>query len=150
MFPSSTKREIRHFHVAVVHRQQRNDKKRDHVQSCCFANINLLLCFRSLCRRYCHCLSSPLTARGGGVVAGGGGEWLFVVMGDGERALTSHANSPNSSKNIIIISINVIIIFFFITISYHHHHHHRHRHHQAHLESLEDLSDWYPVHNQCA
>ena len=78
MFPSSTKREIRHFHVAVVHRQQRNDKKRDHVQSCCFANINLLLCFRSLCRRYCHCLSSPLTARGGGVVAGVGGGGMVV------------------------------------------------------------------------
>ena len=50
-------------------------KKRDHVQSCCFANINLLLCFRSLCRRYCHCLSSPLrlTTRGWGIGGGGGG-----------------------------------------------------------------------------
>ena len=39
LFTSSTKREIRHFHVVVVQRQQRNVQKRVmHVQSCCFAN----------------------------------------------------------------------------------------------------------------
>ena len=39
VFPSSTKREIRHFHVVVVQRRQRNvQKKVMHVQSCCFAN----------------------------------------------------------------------------------------------------------------
>ena len=32
VFPSSTKREIRHFHVVVVH-----------VQSCCFANLTYCL-----------------------------------------------------------------------------------------------------------
>ena len=38
MFPSSTKREFRHFHVVVVQRWQRNVQKRVmHVQSCCFA-----------------------------------------------------------------------------------------------------------------
>ena len=43
MFPSSTKREIRHFHVVVVQQRQRNVQKSVmHVQSCCFANLNLL------------------------------------------------------------------------------------------------------------
>ena len=46
MVLSSTKREIRHFHVLVVQRQQRNVQKSVmHVQSCCFANLNLLLFF---------------------------------------------------------------------------------------------------------
>ena len=41
---SSTKREIRHFHVVVVQRRQRNVQKSVmHVQSCCFTNLNLLL-----------------------------------------------------------------------------------------------------------
>ena len=48
VFPSSTKREIRHFHVVVVQRRQRNVQKSVmHVQSCCFANLNLLLFCRS-------------------------------------------------------------------------------------------------------
>ena len=38
MFPSSTKREIRHFHVVVVKRRQRSVQK-----SCCFANIRVSL-----------------------------------------------------------------------------------------------------------
>ena len=43
-FTSSSKREIRHFHVEVVQRRQRNVQKNlIHVQSCCFANLNLLL-----------------------------------------------------------------------------------------------------------
>ena len=46
MFPSSTKREIRHFHVVAVQRQLRNVQKSVmHVQSCCSANLNLLLFF---------------------------------------------------------------------------------------------------------
>ena len=147
MFPSPTKREIRHFHVVVVHRGKEMYKKRDHVQSCCFANINLLLCFGSLCRRYCHCLSSPLrlTTRGWGIGWGGGGGWLMSARHHFTREVRS-----NSTKNIIIISINVLIIFFFMAISHHHHQHHRHRHHQSHPESHEDLSDWHPVHKQCA
>ena len=44
VFPSSTKREITHFHVLVVQRRQRNVQKSVmHVQSCCFVNLNLLL-----------------------------------------------------------------------------------------------------------
>ena len=44
MFPSSTKREIRHFHVVAVQRRQRNVQKSVmHVQSCCSANLNPLL-----------------------------------------------------------------------------------------------------------
>ena len=56
------KREIRHFHVLVVQRQQRNVQKSVmHLQSCWFANLLLLFC-RSRCRwRRCRrrrCLSS--------------------------------------------------------------------------------------------
>ena len=44
MFPSSTNREFRHFHVVVVQQLLRNVQKSVmHVQSCCFADINLLL-----------------------------------------------------------------------------------------------------------
>ena len=44
MFTSSIKREIRTFHVFVVQRQERNVQKIVmHVQSCCFADLNLLL-----------------------------------------------------------------------------------------------------------
>ena len=40
VFPSSTKREIRHFHVVVVQRRLRNvQKSLMHVQSCCFVNL---------------------------------------------------------------------------------------------------------------
>ena len=43
-FTSSTQHKIRHFHVVVVQWRQRNVQKRVmHVQSCCFAYINLLL-----------------------------------------------------------------------------------------------------------
>ena len=59
VFPSSTKREITHFHVLIVQRRLRNVQKCVmHVQSCCFANINLLLFCRSRCRRRRLCLSS--------------------------------------------------------------------------------------------
>ena len=61
VFPSSTKREIRHFHVVVVQRRQRNVQKSVmHVQSCCFVNLNLLLFSRPRCRRPRGCLSSLL------------------------------------------------------------------------------------------
>ena len=41
--------EIRKFYVAVVQRRLRNvQKKRDHVQSCCFAYLNDLLFFAVL------------------------------------------------------------------------------------------------------
>ena len=51
-FTSSTKQEIRHFHVVVVQWRQRNVQiSLMHVQSCCFANLNLSLFCRSRCRR---------------------------------------------------------------------------------------------------
>ena len=63
MFPSSTKREFSHFHVVVVQRRQRNvSKSVIHVQSCCFANLNLLLFCPSRCRRRRRCLSSPVAS----------------------------------------------------------------------------------------
>ena len=44
MLTSSIKREIRKFHVVVVQGQERNVQKIVmHVQSCCFADLNLLL-----------------------------------------------------------------------------------------------------------
>ena len=44
MSTSSTKREIRHFHVVVVQWRQRNVQKSVmYLQSCCFASLNLLL-----------------------------------------------------------------------------------------------------------
>ena len=53
--------EIRKFHVAVVQRRQRNiQKSMMHVQSCCFADINLLLFNCSRCRRRRRCLNSLL------------------------------------------------------------------------------------------
>ena len=53
--------EIRKFHLPVVQRWLKNVQKSVmHVQSCCFANINLLLFCRSLCRPRCCCLSSLL------------------------------------------------------------------------------------------
>ena len=56
LFPSSTKREIRHFHVVVVKRRQRNVQKSVmHVQSC------LLLFWRFRCRRRPRCVNSLIT-----------------------------------------------------------------------------------------
>ena len=53
--------EIRKFHVAIVQRWLKNVQKSVmHVQSCCFANINLLLFCCSRCRRRCCCLNSLL------------------------------------------------------------------------------------------
>ena len=46
MFTSSTKREIRHFHVVVVQWRLGNVQKSVmHVQTCCFANLNQLFLF---------------------------------------------------------------------------------------------------------
>ena len=43
VFPSSKKREIRHFHIVVMQRRLRKVQKSVmYVQSCCFANLNLL------------------------------------------------------------------------------------------------------------
>ena len=58
VFTSSRKREIKKFHVVVVQRRQRNVQKSVmHVQSCCFAYLNLLLVCRSRCHRHRRCLS---------------------------------------------------------------------------------------------
>ena len=44
VFPSSTKREMTHFHLVVVQRRLRNKQKSViHVQSCCSANLSPLL-----------------------------------------------------------------------------------------------------------
>ena len=52
VFPSSSKPEIRHYHVVVAQRRLRNVQKSVmHVQSCYFANLNLLGFCRSRRRR---------------------------------------------------------------------------------------------------
>ena len=57
VFKSSTKREIRHFHVIVMQWQKRNvQKSMMHMQYCCFANFSPL----SLHCRH-RCLSSLIT-----------------------------------------------------------------------------------------
>ena len=54
VFPSSIKHEIRHFHVVFMQGQQRNvQESLMHMQSCCFANLNLLFFGHSRC--CCHC-----------------------------------------------------------------------------------------------
>ena len=54
-FTSSRKREIRHFHVVVVQRRERNlHKSKMHVQSWCFAYLILSL----FCRPRCRCRRS--------------------------------------------------------------------------------------------
>ena len=59
LFTSSSKRGMRHFHVVVVPWRQRNVQKNVmHVQSCYFADPNLLLLCCSQCRRRLRCLSS--------------------------------------------------------------------------------------------
>ena len=66
VFPSSTKREIRKFHVAVVQPRVRNVQKLKsvmHVQSCWFANLNLLFLCRSRWRRRRLCLNSLFYVR---------------------------------------------------------------------------------------
>ena len=80
VFTSSTKREIRHFHVVVVQGRQRNVQKSVmHAQSYCFANLNqerikggssftlsclnLLLLSRSRWRRRGSCLTSLMGTR---------------------------------------------------------------------------------------
>ena len=56
VFTSSTKCEIWHFHVVVVQRRKRNvEKSVTQVQSCCFANLTLLLFCRSRCHRRRRC-----------------------------------------------------------------------------------------------
>ena len=52
LFTFSLKSKIRQFHVVVVQKRQRNLQESEmHVQSCCFARPNLLLFWRSRCRR---------------------------------------------------------------------------------------------------
>ena len=52
VFPSSKKREIRHYHVVIVQRRLRDAQKSVmHVQSSFFANLNLLGFCRFRCRR---------------------------------------------------------------------------------------------------
>ena len=60
---SSTLREIKKFHFVYLQRRQRNVQKSVmNVQSCCFADLNLLRCCRFHCRRRCLCLSSLISS----------------------------------------------------------------------------------------
>ena len=98
-FPSLKKPEIRHFHVVVVQWRQRNVQKSVmHVQSCCFANLNLLLFCRSRCRCRRRCLSSLLKIwTPGGVLLGilGGGSWCLPVLQILTRFQTKKCHFPH-------------------------------------------------------
>ena len=62
MFTSSTKREIRQFHVVLIQSWQRNAQNSVmQVQSCCFGNLSLLLFCRSRWRRPRRCLRGHST-----------------------------------------------------------------------------------------
>ena len=76
--PKYTKREIRHLHVVVVQwRQKKCTKRRVRVQCYCFVNLNLLLFWRSRCRRCRLCLSSQIQGDyGSDNVAK---QWIWVV-----------------------------------------------------------------------
>ena len=51
LFTSSIKRKIRHFHVVVVQKQERNVQNSVmHVRSCCLGLLNQLFFWRSCCR----------------------------------------------------------------------------------------------------
>ena len=64
LFTSSIKREIGHFLVVVLQWRQRNVQKTVmHVQSCCFANPNLLFFWTSRCRRRHRILRSLISKR---------------------------------------------------------------------------------------
>ena len=57
LFTFSLNYEIRHFHVVVVQKRQRNVQKSvPHVQSCCFSYLSYFF-RRSLCRRVAESLS---------------------------------------------------------------------------------------------
>ena len=61
-FAASTNCEIWHSHVVVVQGRPRNVQKSVmHVQTCCFANLNILLFGSSRGSRLRRCLSSVLT-----------------------------------------------------------------------------------------
>ena len=61
MFDSfDSSNEIRHLHVVIAQLRQRNVQKSVmHVQSCSFANIDVLLFCRSRCRRRRRCQDRP-------------------------------------------------------------------------------------------
>ena len=59
VFTFPIKRESTKFHIVVVQQRQRNVQKSvPHVQSCCFASLNLLFFCRFRCRRRRHCSGS--------------------------------------------------------------------------------------------
>ena len=59
VFTFPIKRESTKCHIVVVQQRQRNVQKSvPHVQSCCFASLNLLFFCRFRCRRRRRCLSS--------------------------------------------------------------------------------------------
>jgi len=95
-FPSSTKSEIRQFHVVVVQRRQRNVSKNVmHRRSCCFACQNPFLFCRSRCprrRRYVNSLF---------VIGGGCPKWKPLDTG-GSRPPTSEAVA-NSIKELFLL-----------------------------------------------
>ena len=82
-------------------------KKRVHVQSCCFANLNLFLFFRSRYRRRRRCLSSLLIEGRRGSIP-----WRFWRAGSVWRCpLPFWPSFPCSFPQ--VLSLFVIFYFFF-------------------------------------
>ena len=73
VFPSSTKREFRHFHVVVGQRRQRNVQK-----SCCFANQTHCFFAVLVAVRVVAALPIIIWGRGGG--GGGAGRWGWIDL----------------------------------------------------------------------
>ena len=69
VFPSSTKREIRRYHVVVVQRRLRKVLQSVmHVQSCCVANLTLLLFCHSSCFLRRRCALTSTSFRGSVII----------------------------------------------------------------------------------
>ena len=89
LFTSSTKCEIRHLYVVVVHRRQRNVQKSVmHVQNCYFANLCLLGFSRSRCRRRRRCLSSLICRLRGALIT------LIMLASPWAEGILAEADCP--------------------------------------------------------
>ena len=101
---SSTKRENRHFYVVVVQRRLRNVQKSViHVQTCCFANLSLLLFCRSRFRYRRRRLSSQLKKIGKNKREKGVGSFCFVCQfffGIVTCLVASHADVLRGSSRV--------------------------------------------------
>ena len=99
--------EIRKFHVAIVQRLLRNVQKSVmHVQSCCFASINLLVFCRSRCCRRRPCSSLLVLARPCSLT--------IVVI----QSFCYHSNVTSHLSSLLVFSLSEIVVKKFIFLNY--------------------------------